>query len=71
MPNQKRRDDATARKTPDTDPIDEDRGAAQPDREPVDGGRFDKERKDRSRSTVESQNQGQGPLNVGDQSRTR
>jgi nucleoid-associated protein YgaU len=71
MPNQKRQDEDAARKTPDTDPVDESRDAGQPDREPAEGQRFDKERKDRDRSAVESHNQGQGPLNVGDQSRTR
>ena len=33
--------------------------------------RFDKKRQDRDRSVTEQANQGQGPLNVGDQSRTR
>jgi hypothetical protein len=40
-------------------------------REAADGNRFDKERQDRDRGTFESQNQGHGPHNVGDQSRTR
>lgn len=63
----------TIRKGPDRD---QDRNApAGPHereaREAADGNRFDKERQDRDRSTFESQNQGQGPNNVGDQSRTR
>ena len=44
---------------------------AQNDREPGEGERFDQDRVNRDRSTYESQNQGQGPQNVGDQSRTR
>lgn len=46
------------------------RDASTSDPEP-EGSRFDKERQDRDRSVYESQNQGQGPSNVGDQSRTR
>ena len=41
------------------------------DQEPAQESRFDKERQDRDRSAFEGQNQGQGPSNVGDQSRTR
>jgi hypothetical protein len=33
--------------------------------------RFDREKVDRTRAVPEQANQGQGPLNVGDQSRTR
>jgi hypothetical protein len=40
-----------------------------PDEEEKD--RFDRERVDRDRSVTEQANQGHGPLNVGDQSRTR
>ena len=43
----------------------------QNDREPGEGQRFDQDRVNRDRSAYESQNQGQGPQNVGDQSRTR
>ena len=41
------------------------------DREPAEGSRFDKDRRDMDRSTFESQNQGHRPNNVGDHSRTR
>ncbi len=44
---------------------------AQNDPEPKENERFDKDRVNRDRSAFESQNQGQGPNNVGDQSRTR
>ena len=33
--------------------------------------RFDRKKQDRTRAVPEQANQGQGPLNVGDQSRTR
>lgn len=68
MTEQKRHDDQQhPRKSP------RDTGTSQQaghEPEPLDD-RFEKERQDRDRSAVESQNQGQGPLNVGDQSRTR
>ena len=60
-----------ARKSPGTDKEGNPREARPLDRGPVEGSRFDKERQDRDRSTFESQNQGHGPSNVGDQSRTR
>jgi hypothetical protein len=41
------------------------------DREKAEGSRFDRERQDRDRGAYENQNQGHGPSNVGDQSRTR
>lgn len=47
------------------------KNTAQNDREPGEGQRFDQDRVNRDRSAYESQNQGQGPQNVGDQSRTR
>ena len=59
------------RKSPGIDKDGNSRKATEREREPVEGNRFDKERQDRDRSTYESQNQGQGPNNVGDQSRTR
>jgi hypothetical protein len=78
MPNQKRPDDIdTARKAPGADQADQDdktretRETRQNDPAPTEGNRFTKERQDRDRSSYESQNQGTGPMNVGDQSRTR
>jgi len=47
------------------------RNTAQNDPEPAEGERFDQDRVNRDRSAYESQNQGQGPQNVGNQSRTR
>jgi hypothetical protein len=49
-------------------PEDEGRRERPDDQEP---DRFDRKRVNRDRSVVEQANQGQGPLNVGDQSRTR
>jgi hypothetical protein len=49
-------------------PVDEGRRERPDDEEK---NRFDRERVDRDRSVAEQANQGQGPLNVGDQSRTR
>lgn len=37
----------------------------------MDPDRFDEERLNRDRSVIEQENQGHGPLNVGDQSRSR
>lgn len=72
MPNQKRPDDIdTARKAPGADQNDKTRDTRQNDPEPNEGNRFTKERQDRDRSSYEGQNQGTGPSNVGDQSRTR
>jgi hypothetical protein len=50
-------------------PIDDDGRRERPDDEEPE--RFERERVDRDRSVTEQANQGQGPLNVGDQSRTR
>jgi hypothetical protein len=41
------------------------------EREEAEGNRFSRERQDRDRGAFEGQNQGHGPSNVGDQSRTR
>ncbi len=72
MPNQKRPDDFdAARKAPGTERERDTRDVRPNDPEPREGDRFDKERQDRDRSSYEGQNQGQGPNNVGDQSRTR
>ena len=71
MTDQKRQEDMNrGHKTP----ANQDRNrknTAQNDPEPAEGDRFDQHRVNRDRSAHESQNQGQGPQNVGDQSRTR
>ena len=53
-----------------TQPKDGEKGRRErPDDEEPD--RFDKDQQDRTRAVPEQSNQGQGPLNVGDQSRAR
>jgi hypothetical protein len=51
-----------------TPPREEGRRARPDDEEP---DRFDDKRANRDRGVVEQENQGHGPLNVGDQSRAR
>jgi hypothetical protein len=52
----------------DAPPHDDGRRERPDDEEP---NRFERERVNRDRSVPEQANQGQGPMNVGDQSRTR
>jgi hypothetical protein len=71
MTDQKRHEDMNrGHKNPGNQDRDR-RNTAQNNPEPEEGERFSKDRVNRDRSAFESQNQGQGPQHVGDQSRTR